>query len=223
MTSDPRPSVLLWDAPVRIFHWLLVLSFAGTWLSAESERWRLVHVTLGYTMAALLAFRLVWGLIGTRHARFGSFVRGPRAVLRYLRSLSAPRPEHHTGHNPAGGLAIVALLVLIGVTAASGWATYSDVGGHWLEEIHEGAANLLLVTVMVHLAGVAVGSWVHRENLVRSMLTGRKPAAPEDGIRHGRAWLAALLLAAVLGFWWLEWHSAPVDVGAALSQSHDDD
>ena len=102
MNTETRSSTLVWDLPVRLFHWLLVLCFAGAWLTAESEHWRLVHVTLGYTMAALVAFRIVWGLLGTRYARFSSFVRGPSAVLAYLRSLSGPKPEHHTGHNPAG-------------------------------------------------------------------------------------------------------------------------
>ena len=85
--SHPKPAdrgVLIWDFPVRVFHWLLVLNFAIAWLTAESEPWRLVHVIAGYTVAALVAFRLLWGLVGTRHARFSSFVRGPRAVLDYL-------------------------------------------------------------------------------------------------------------------------------------------
>src|SRR5690606_37588088 len=100
MNTDTRtPSTLVWDVPVRVFHWLLVLCFAGAWLTAESEHWRLVHVTLGYTMAGLLAFRVLWGLVGTRYARFASFVRGPRAVIGYLKSLVGRHPEHHTGHN----------------------------------------------------------------------------------------------------------------------------
>src|SRR6478672_9751097 len=104
--------VLVWDAPVRVFHWLMVASFAGAYVTAESERWRLVHVTLGYTLAGLVAFRLLWGLVGTRHARFAAFVRGPAAVASYLRSLLRNAPEHHAGHNPAGALAIVAMLLL---------------------------------------------------------------------------------------------------------------
>lgn len=201
--------ILVWDAPVRLFHWLMVLSFAGAYLSAESERWRLLHVTLGYTMAGLVAFRILWGLLGTRHARFASFVRGPGAVGRYLRSLLQRRPEHYTGHNPAGALAIVALLLLtLGVTAA-GWATYQEVGGKWLEELHQVLANLMLAVVGVHVAGVVLGSWLHRENLVAAMLTGRKAGPPQDAV-HG-AWrsVAALMLAAVLGFWWLQWQGAP--------------
>jgi cytochrome b len=223
MTVESRSSTLVWDVPVRVFHWLLVLCFAGAWITAESEHWRLLHVTLGYTMAALVAFRVIWGLVGTRHARFASFVRGPRAVWTYLRSLVGPRPEHHTGHNPAGALAIVGLLGLIALTAASGWATYSELGGEWLEDLHELAANGLMVLVVVHITGVVVGSLVHRENLVRSMFTGRKPAPPAEGIRRGWAALAAVMLAAVLGFWWVQWQSAPADAATQMTKLHDDD
>ncbi len=92
--DEPR-TVKVWDIPVRLFHWSFAACFAGAWLTAESERFRDVHVALGYTMAGLIAFRLLWGLVGTRHARFASFVRGPAAVARYLRSLLAGRPEHH--------------------------------------------------------------------------------------------------------------------------------
>lgn len=219
MNTEPRtPSTLVWDAPVRVFHWLLVACFAGAWLTAESEHWRLVHVTLGYTMAGLVAFRLLWGLVGTRHARFASFVRGPRAALAYLRSQLGPKPQHHIGHNPAGALAIVGLLVLVVLTAASGWATYGDLGGGWLEELHEASANALLILVGVHLAGVAIGSLIHRENLVRAMFTGRKAAPAREGIRRSWAVLGAVMVAGVLGFWWTQWPSAPPAGSAQLSQ-----
>ena len=221
--STPR-SVLVWDAPVRVFHWLMVLSFVGAWVTAESERWRLLHVTLGYTMAGLLVFRVLWGLVGTRHARFSDFVRGPRAVSRYVASLLRGQPEHHVGHNPAGALAIVALLLLTGVTALSGWAAYEELGGEWLEELHDGVAHAMLALVGVHLAGVLVGSWAHHENLVTAMVTGRKHAPPAEGI--ARAWrsLAALMLVAVLGFWWLQWDGAPPtgnDATATRIEKHD--
>ena len=207
--STTKAKILVWDAPVRVFHWLLVLSFAGAYLTAESERWRLVHVSLGYTMGGLVAFRILWGLLGTRYARFGSFVRGPSAVIRYVRALFADRPEHHVGHNPAGALAIVLLLLLSVATVATGWAIYNDVGGKLFEALHEGAANFMLAVVGVHVAGVAVASWLHRENLVRSMVTGKKEGAPDEGIRRPWRPLALILLVAVLGFWWLQWQSAP--------------
>lgn len=229
-----RP-VKIWDAPVRVFHWLMVLCFAGAWITSDSEHWRLLHVTFGYTMAGLVGFRLLWGLLGTRHARFTDFVRGPRAVAAYAGSLLRGRPEHHVGHNPAGAVAIVALLVLTLIVTAAGWATYNEVGGEWLEELHEGAANTMMAVVLVHVAGVLLGSWMHGENLVRSMVTGRKLGTPGDAIRRAWGGLAALMLAAVLGFWWLQWQDAPTAGGAdhpALVQhraapghdgDHDDD
>jgi cytochrome b len=217
--------VLIWDAPVRVFHWLMVFSFAGVYLTAESERWRLLHVTLGYTMAGLLAFRVVWGLVGTRHARFASFVRGPAFLLRYLRSLAGGQPEHHVGHNPAGALAIVALLGLTGLVTAAGCATYNDLGGEWLAELHEGAANVMLAVVGVHLAGVLIGSWLHRDNLIGAMVSGRKPGLPQDAARSAWRSVAVLMLAAVLGFWAFQWQSAPapaVSGGMATSVRHHD-
>ena len=110
-TPGPTVRILVWDAPVRVFHWLMVACFATAYLTAETERWRLLHVTAGYTMAGLVAFRLLWGLFGTRHARFASFVRGPQAVLRYLKSLVEGHPAPHVGHNPAGAVAILLPMV----------------------------------------------------------------------------------------------------------------
>lgn len=205
--------VLVWDAPVRVFHWLMVLSFAGAYLSAESERWRLLHVTLGYTMAGLVGFRIVWGLVGTRNARFANFVRGPRTVLRYVQAMLSTHPEHHTGHNPAGAVAIVAMLALTLAIAASGWAVYNDAGGKWIEEFHEFAANTMLAFIAVHLAGVLFASWRGRENLVGAMITGRKAGRPEDGVRSAWRTVAVLMVVAVAGFWWTQWHAAPVSSG----------
>jgi cytochrome b len=222
-TSLSPQGILVWDLPVRVFHWLLALSFAGAYVTAESERWRLVHVTLGYTVGGLIVFRLLWGLIGTRHARFASFVRGPAAVLRYLRSLLSAQPEHHVGHNPAGALAIVILLGLGALLVLTGWATYNDVGGEWLEELHEGVANTMLAVVLVHIGAVLLSSRLHHENLVRAMVTGRKRGAPSEGVH--RAWrvLGVLLLAAVLGFWVQQWRSAPAPAaGAQYGVDHDD-
>lgn len=227
--ADAAPGrILVWDLPVRVFHWLMALSFAGAYLSAESERWRLVHVTLGYTLAGLVVFRLLWGLAGTRHARFTAFVRGPAAAVRYLGSLWRGQPEHYAGHNPAGAWAIVALLLLAAGLSASGWAVYSDIGGHGLEEAHEVLAHLMLAVVAVHIAAVALSSWLHQDNLVAAMVHGRKGGAPQEGIHQARRGVAALLVAAVLGFWWWQWHSAPtgaaaVDRPSAAAHADDED
>ncbi|HET9644922.1 MAG TPA: cytochrome b/b6 domain-containing protein [Burkholderiaceae bacterium] len=217
MNESSLHDIRVWDVPVRVFHWLMVLSFAGAWLTAESEHWRLLHITLGYTMAGLVAFRVVWGVVGTRHALFANFVPGPAAVWRYLRSLLHGRPEHHAGHNPAGAWAILALLALAALTTALGWATYSDIGDHWAEEGHEAVASLMLGVVAVHVGGVLLGSWLHRENLVRAMVTGRKAGDPADDSRHGARAVAALLVIAVLGFWLVQWQDAPASPQAHVA------
>jgi cytochrome b len=193
--------ILVWDLPTRAFHWLLALSFAGAYLTAESERLRNVHVALGYTMLGLVAFRLLWGLVGTRYARFASFAFGPRSVAAYLRSLLTRSPKRYVGHNPAGSWAIYALLALSVAAGATGYATYVDLGGHWMEEVHELAANALLAVVIAHVAGVLLSSLLHRENLVRSMLTGYKRGEADAGIRFRHRAVAALLLAGVAAFW----------------------
>lgn len=208
----------VWDAPVRVAHWLMVLCFAGAWLTAESERWRLLHTTLGYTFAGLVAARVAWGFVGTRHARFAAFVRAPRAAWAYLRGLAGGEAPHFTGHNPAGGWAIIGLLLLGAATTALGWATDADwrgpLGWDW-GEAHEAAASLMLGLVGLHVAGVVVGSLAHRENLVRAMFTGRKQGAPNEAIPRARWGAAALLLMLVVSFWAWQWHSAPVDQPSA--------
>ena len=223
--SAPR-RILVWDAPVRVFHWLLALCFAGAWLTSEGDALRPVHIVLGYTTGGLVAFRLVWGLLGSRHSRFGDFVRGPGAVARYLRSLVSGKPEHYVGHNPAGALAIVALLGLAAVLVATGWATNAGVAGKAMEEVHEAIATAMLVLVGVHVAAVAASSWLHRENLVGAMLHGYKRGAPREGIARPWRGVAALLLAAVLAFWWIEWRDPPAvhaDGHAATAAQEDDD
>ena len=201
--------ILVWDLPQRIVHWLMAASFAGAWLSAESERWRLLHVSLGYTLGGLVLFRLAWGLIGSRHARFANFVRGPAAVRAYLGSLLRGSPEPHTGHNPAGALAIVGLLALGGITVASGWANWNELGGDWLEAAHEAAATAMLVLVGVHLAGVVASSWLHRENLPRAMIDGRKRGSRGQALQGSRRLVGAGVLLAVLGFWVWQYSLAP--------------
>jgi len=213
--AGPARKVLVWDAPVRVFHWLMVFSFAGAYLTAEGERWRLLHVSLGYTMAGLVAFRIVWGLIGTRHARFSDFVRGPAAIARYVGGMLRGEAKRHVGHNPLGALGIVALLGLTLAIAASGWAVFNAAGGEWLEGVHEFAANAMLAVVGIHIAGVLLASKFGRENLIGAMFTGCKTGRPEDGVRSAWRSVAMLMLVAVLGFWWLQWHAPPVGAGMA--------
>lgn len=215
--------ILVWDAPTRLFHWLLAASFAGAFLTGDSERWRDIHVLLGYTVAGLIGFRLVWGLIGTRYAQFRSFLFSPRELLEYLRSLASRSPRHYLGHNPAGSVAIFLLLALGLVTAAAGYATYNEMGGEWMEEVHEAAAWAMLAIVGVHVAGVLVSSLLHRENLVRAMITGRKAGEPSQAIRRGHAWLAAIMIVVVASFWVWYPTTQPAQSHAVQEHSHGED
>ena len=202
MSAQQKQSGLVWDLPVRVFHWSLVLSFAGAWLTAESEYWKLWHLGFGYSMAVLIAFRLAWGLVGTRYARFAQFVRGPAAAKAYLLSYLRGRPEHHVGHNPAGALAILALIATVIITVASGYVTYEEIGGEWLSDLHEATASLLMGIVVIHIAAVILTSVVGKENLVRAMLTGKKMVAPGEAIAYSRMAIAIPLLCAMAGLWW---------------------
>lgn len=200
--DDNRPTrILVWDIPTRIFHWLLVLCFVVAYLISESERWQLWHVTAGYTFGFLLCFRLGWGIMGTRYARFTEFVCGPKAVMRYLASLLTRHPAHYVGHNPAGAWAIVGMISLGLLAVITGWASFNDYGD-WLGEVHEGIVNALLLIIGVHIAGVLASSLLHRENLVRAMVNGHKQGRPADAIRYPQWIVGMLLIVAIVVFIW---------------------
>lgn len=179
MHDEAKP-IRVWDLPTRLFHWSLVASFAIAFLTAESEKLRDIHVVAGYTLAGLIAFRLLWGFLGGGYSRFAEFLPTPRKVADYLKSLIDGKPQHYVGHNPAGAVAIFLLLGFGMVAAASGWATYESVGGHLMEELHEGASNGMMAIVVIHIVGVVVSSWLHHENLVTAMITGWKKSRNES-------------------------------------------
>jgi cytochrome b len=165
-----RETVPVWDPFIRIFHWSLALAYLGAWASAEA--WPQLHEQLGYFIVVLIGLRLVWGVLGTRHARFSDFVRDPRNTLTYLRSLRTGQPQHYLGHNPAGGWMVIALLASLTGAAASGILMRG--GAEAWEDLHEVLAGLSLLLIAIHVAGVFVASTIHRENLVKAMLTGNK-------------------------------------------------
>ncbi|WP_045224224.1 cytochrome b/b6 domain-containing protein [Methyloterricola oryzae] len=200
-------TVIVWDFPTRIFHWSLVASFTGLFITGDSERWRDLHVLLGYMVAGLLCFRIAWGFLGSRYARFGDFLKGPAAIKEYLKSLLSGRPQRHLGHNPAGALAIILLIGLGLISSLTGWLVYEELGPEWLEEVHEVAANAMLAVVIVHVLGVLASSWIHQENLIKAMITGRKPGEAGNGIGRTYPIVGALLIAAMAALW--TW--APVD------------
>jgi cytochrome b len=197
--------ILVWDLPTRIFHWTLVLSFAGAFLTGESERWRDFHVLLGYTVLGLIAFRVVWGFVGTRYVRFTVLVRCVPYVASYLAQLLRGHAWHSVGHNPAGAVAIVLLLLLGIASGVSGWAVYEEIGDDWLEKLHEFTSNAMLAVVLVHIAGVLVTSYLHGENLIVAMITGRKRGAGHQAISNSYPLIAMLLLTALIGFWIWVW------------------
>lgn len=164
----------VWDPFVRVFHWSLAVSFAAAWLTSHS--WDDLHMLAGYAAGGLVVLRIVWGVIGTPHARFSSFMRSPGTVIDYLRAILRGTEARHLGHNPAGGAMILALLAGMLATATSGWLLTTDTfwGVTWMQHLHHWSADGVLLLVVGHLAGVALASFRHRENLVAAMIVGRK-------------------------------------------------
>ncbi len=167
-------STKVWDPFVRIFHWSLVGGFAFAFLTGDE--WQSAHELAGYVIASLVGLRVVWGFIGTRHARFSDFVRPPRAVIGFIGDTMHFRARRYLGHNPAGGAMVVALLLAIATICLTGWMMTTDAywGVGWVEELHELAAYSTIGLIVLHVVGVVVASIEHRENLVRAMVTGRK-------------------------------------------------
>ncbi|MDL2338780.1 MAG: cytochrome b/b6 domain-containing protein [Pseudomonadota bacterium] len=166
--------IKVWDPLVRVFHWTVVVCVAAAWLSADD--FRSIHEWLGYTVAALVVLRVVWGCVGSRHARFSQFVRGAASVATYGRSVVKGTAPRYLGHNPLGGWMVLALMATLLSLGLTGWMMTLDTffGDEWLETLHELLADGLLLLIVVHVSGVLVTGWMHGENLVRAMLTGEK-------------------------------------------------
>ncbi len=212
LQGEPRGQLVrVWDPLVRSAHWILVAAFATAYLS-EGEPLA-VHVWAGYTVAAIVVLRVIWGFVGPERARFRDFVYSPSTVVAYLRDLVLMRGRRYLGHSPAGGAMTVILLLALAGTAGTGMVTLAQEEGSgplspWIArqvepgaarapaaglaeegdegtrtsakatsafaEIHEVLANLALILVILHIGGVALASFAHRENLARAMVTGRK-------------------------------------------------
>lgn len=177
-TTDGK--IKVWDPAVRIFHWSLVTLFALAWVSAEE--WDSLHRWSGYVIAGLVLFRLFWGVVGTRYARFSQFVTGPVKTMIYLKDMILLKEKPSLGHNPAGAWMIMGLLFFLLATAGSGWILEQTTweASEWLEEVHEALAEGMLVLIALHVAGVLWASWRHGENLILSMLHGKKKIAHDQ-------------------------------------------
>ncbi len=208
-------TVRVWDLPVRLFHWSLVIFFTLAYFTGDEENQ--LHIYAGYAVLGLLLFRILWGFIGPRYARFGDFIYRPGTVIEYLRRLKSSSPQRYIGHTPPGGWMILALLGSLLITSVTGLQVYGLEGKGPLasstttmtlitpasadedddhdrgrgeagdeqenesqedmwEEIHEFFSNLTVALVVLHIAGVVVSGRLHKENLVKAMITGRKPA-----------------------------------------------
>lgn len=194
--------VLVWDLPVRVFHWLLAASFLGAFGIAEltDDEGSLfsVHMLLGLVALGMVVLRLVWGFVGTRYARFRSLALSPGELVAYLGDALRGRGRRYVGHNPGASWAILAMFACILGLAVTGVGM--SRGSEVAEELHEVLAFGMLATVVAHLAGVAFHVLRHRENVVVGMLDGRKEAAPADAIPSARPVVGLGFLAAT-GVW----------------------
>lgn len=200
MSGDNVVSV--WDISIRIFHWTLVIAFMVAYFGGEAEAD--IHIDAGYLILGLLAYRLVCGFVGSKYARFSDFLYGPITIVRYLKGVVTGQPRHYVGHNPAGGLMVIVLLVTLFAAVWSGILLYAEegkgplanqnsilvstahanddgeeendnsTGEEFWEEIHELTSYLALILAVLHIVGVFVSSRIHHENLVKAMVTGKK-------------------------------------------------
>lgn len=201
------------DRATRLMHWLMAVCFAGAYLTAESEYWRYVHTTLGYTALALVLTRLLWGMGGPRHARLAAWVQRSRAGLASWRNGTLNK------QNLLHALTVLGLLVGVLLTTATGVVNDQSWADDWAEEVHETLGNVLLCLVMAHVGLLLLGSWLRKRNLFMPMITGRTPGAGPDLVKHPHSWLALALLVSALGFWgWRYTHAPPPEAEDETSQ-----
>jgi cytochrome b len=176
-------SIQIWDPIVRLFHWTVVTGCAINLIFENGNR---LHRAVGYGVAAAVAIRLIWGLVGHGHARFADFVPRPSTLIQYLRQLFARKEPRYIGHNPAGSIMIIALLGLLVAVSVTGWMMGLDryFGDELLEELHEGSAMAILALAGIHVLAAVIESVRHRENLIKSMITGKKRRPTGTDVDH---------------------------------------
>lgn len=214
-----RPRIRLWDIPTRVFHWLLAILFVVSFYTGENGPIE-IHEISGITILTLVLYRILWGIFGSTSARFAGFVRGPRAVLRYVGALLRRDPPHVAGHNPLGGWVVMVMLLALAVQASLGLFANDDIlydgplaymvtkdTSDMLTGFHHELFEIILVVVIIHVVAVVGYLLVFRENLIRPMLTGRKAVDKDEATRQIRFVHPALALVALAiagGFvWWL--------------------
>jgi cytochrome b len=218
---------LVWDIPVRLFHWLLVLCLFGQWLTAEVlEDAMHIHFYIGYFAIGLIIFRLIWGFVGTKYAKFSSFIAGPKAILNYVKSFTSKQKVFTTGHNALGGLLLPAVLVLVGLQAISGLFTSDDIvsaGPYYdsanstvqkcMQWLHHNIFDVLIALVVIHLSAIAWYRWALKHDLITPMITGQKVVNASKAITHSKL-VNAFALAIAVGifvYWLVEVNPPPVE------------
>ena len=174
LNKNPPHTVLVWDGFVRIFHWSLVFGYLlNHFVIADNNP---LHNWLGYFILIMICLRILWGFIGSQHAKFKNFIPGIKSLREYLRDLVHFRERDYTGHNPAGAVMICLLILLMTTICISGWMMGLDIfwGVDWVEDLHYYSSSSLLYLMFIHLAGVIYASFRHKQNLILSMVTGHK-------------------------------------------------
>ena len=218
MEGDAQSERLVWDLPLRLFHWSLVICVVGSYVTAKlGFDYRQQHFWFGYTLLGLLVFRLIWGVVGPRHARFASFVATPRRLREYARNLAAGNESRTEGHNPLGALSIVAFLLLLTAQVSSGLFMDDDIlySGPWmhtvsgdvqdtLETVHTTSINFLLGLIALHIIAVSYYAVIRRRKIVRAMITGKAQVSEDQAIPHSRLWLSVIIAAISIALvYWL--------------------
>ncbi|MFT4810159.1 MAG: cytochrome b [Paraglaciecola sp.] len=218
---------LVWDIPVRLFHWLLVLCLFGQWLTTEVlENAMDIHFYIGYFTLGLIIFRLLWGFFGTKYAKFSSFLAGPKAIISYLCTLTSMQKIYSTGHNPLGGLLLPAVLILVGLQAISGLFTSDDIVSagpyydsanstiqNWMQWLHHNIFDVLVGLIVIHLLAISWYKWGLKHDLITPMLTGYKAVETSKAVAHSKL-VTALLLAigvAIFVYWLVEINPPSID------------
>lgn len=197
-------TVLVWDFPVRVFHLLLPISFFGAWLTVETDRYEMLHYAFGYTAGLLVVFRIIWGVIGSKYARFSNFIKGPKGIYHHVVNMMKFKfDEPYLGHNPLGAVVMVGLMLLTLATVATGYLNLSEILGESSEELHEGIASIMMTVVIVHILAAIMMSLIQKENLPRAMVTGRKTSSNQSLAIKSSHLIVGLLLLAIAGyFFW---------------------
>jgi cytochrome b len=200
--------VLVWDFPVRIFHWGLAICFVGSWLTSESENYKMLHISFGYTGVFLLLFRLFWGFFGTKYANFKTFIYRFVEIKKYILNVFSKKKDHYIGHNPAAGMMMLFLMILFLLTSFSGFLVYKEFVES--KDFHEIFAYITMVLVIGHVLAAILMSILEKQNLVKSMVTGKKNGHSKEGIKDSKLVVGiVLIVVSIIFFYLLISHNIP--------------